>query len=120
MPRSVLIVKAVTAIIVVIAIAVAAYALFYLMRGVPGEFVVEGETTSSIRYTPAPHALAPLFAAVLITIGTLTRKFPIAWFGLGVLITFAALALFGIGGALLPLALFLLILLALANHLQRK
>jgi len=108
--------------------AVALYALFLLLVGVPGTVVYEVPITTvpepgirgSMQFSPAPQALVAILAAGAILVGLLTRKMIIAWIGLLILFVFSILFLFGVGGGLLPVAGLLMILLAIIQWNRSK
>ena len=74
----------------------------------------------NIVHVPYPPAFVPLVAAALLLAGLLGRKQMLAWIGLGILLLFSLLFLFGNGGILLPIAGLLLILLLLINFIQKR
>ena len=102
-----------TAVAVLIAAAIAIYALFLLVVGQPIMVAQPGESPPSVHYEPHLAALVPLIAVALLLGGLLARKMGLAWIGFATLLVFAAAFLFSIGGVLLPLAGTLLILLSI-------
>ncbi len=111
------IVKAATAVAVVLAAAVAFYGLFLALVGMPATSVQEynpfegtGGEKTAIRYS-TPHALLGTLAAAMIIVGLLIRKLKVAWIGLATLFAYSAVFLFSTGIGLLPVAVVLLILL---------
>jgi len=117
------IVKAATAVIIVMTTAVALYGFFLALVGMPATSVQEynplgtdGEKTTIQQLSP--HALLATLAAAMIIIGLLIRKLKIAWIGLAILFAYSAIFLFSTGGGLLPIAVILLILLAIIHSSQ--
>ena len=107
----------------VLAGAVALFALQLLIAGIPltvvAELPIEAQPSSgatSVAFQPYPAAVIPLLAMILFTGGLLARKHWIAWAGWGVLGVFALLFLFSSGAALLPAVGVLLILLIIISY----
>jgi hypothetical protein len=113
------ILNVVTVAAILLAAAVALYALFLLLVGVPTTVVREGETIGRTGYVPHPAAIVPLLAAVALLVGLSTRKLLIAWMGFALLAAFSVSFLFSIGGGLLLLAGLLLVLLTIVSIHQR-
>lgn len=100
------------------AMVVAMYAVWLLAIGQPWTLVLEVPAKSQqaspverVVHTPVPAAVVLLLAATLLIIGLLGRRLWLAWIGLATLTAFSALFVFGVGGGLLPVAGFLLLLL---------
>jgi len=109
-----------------LAVVVGLYGLFLLIIGLPGMFLQEVQmlevpelVQESSRFSPAPHGFIPFLAAILLIVGLRARKMLIAWLGLVTLLLFSALFLFGAGGAILPAAGLLLILMIIVTILRR-
>jgi len=104
---------------VLLTVAVASYALRLLVVGKRLLVFQEGEISGSVQYARDPAAVVPLLASALLIAGLATRKLTLAWVGLVVLLAFAGLFLFGIGGGLLPATGLLLMLLIVISLIQK-
>lgn len=120
-----LIVKASTAVAIVLASVVTAYGLFLALVGMPGSLVQEVQGTEApnegvreIQFSPTPHALVGVLAAAMLLGGLLKQKLLIAWSGLLVLFAYSMLFLFSVGAGLLPVAVLLVILLIIIQKLD--
>jgi hypothetical protein len=98
---------ATSVVVAVLALIVAAYGLYLVVIGQeitfvpavpPGDPLPEGTT----RNVPAMQGLIPAAAGLLVVIGMAIRGLLVAWIGAAIATAFAALFLFGVGGALLP------------------
>ncbi len=110
-----------------VAVVVGLYGFFLLIIGLPGMFIQEVRmyevpelVQESTRFSPAPQGFIPFLAAILLIVGLRVRKLLIAWLGLVTLLLFSALFLFGVGGAVLPAAGFLLVLMIIITITQRN
>ncbi len=108
-----------TIVAVLLTAAFASYALHLLVIG--NELLVfqEGEVLGFVQYARDPAAGVPILASVLLIAGLARRKLTLAWVGLVVLLAFAGLFLFGIGGVLLPIAGLLLVSLIVISLIQK-
>jgi hypothetical protein len=125
-PRSKSIVTAITALAILLAGAVALFALQLLIVGVPLTVVTEiPEGTQelpmmNIEYAPYFPGVVPLVAMILFIGGLLTQKLWVGWLGWAMLIIFSLLFLFSSGAALLPAVGVLLVLLTIISYARRQ
>lgn len=112
--------RTIVALAVFLSLAVALYSLVLLTIGQPLIHGAEGSSFWEIRYQPMQLALAPLLAALLVFIGLLSRSSVLHWLGLGGLIMFSILSVFGIGGNILPFTVILLILLLMIQITSKR
>ncbi len=94
---------------------IAAYALFFLIRGRGGEVVIlTGEASSPgvATYAPDLLALPPLILAVITGWALIKKKNGVLWLGSGMLVAFSIITIFSLGYPLIYIiATFLIILL---------
>lgn len=111
------------ALLLVFALTAATYGVLLVLVGqeltlfpeaLPGEGVGDGQREPS----PAFQGLIPLLGGALVAIGAATRRLWMAWAGAAVVTLFTALFAFGVGGALLPVAGAILVLLALISAIR--
>jgi hypothetical protein len=111
--------------VVVLSLAVAGFGLYLVLVGpeltfvpaVPvGTLPAEGTTKT----VPAVQGLIPLTGGILVLAGLAARRLWLAWIGAGLTTLFAALFVFGVGGALLPVVAALLILLGIVTWWGRS
>jgi hypothetical protein len=74
----------------------------------------------TVVHVPYPPAVIPLAGAALLLVGLLARKLALAWSGVAVLSVFSVLFVFGQGGAFLPAAGLVLLLLILITITVRQ
>jgi hypothetical protein len=103
---------------IIVATAVALFAAYRLIAGMPLTVVPEvpegtstPPTVVAVTYAPYPAAMIPLCAALLLIVGLLIRKLWLVWTGWLILSVFSGLFLFSSGALLLPAAALLLVLL---------
>ncbi len=96
--------KVAAVVVILMCAIVAIYALFLLVIGQPWVTVSEGNADQQVMFVRAYPAITPFLAAITIVIGVVVRKQTILWIGNLVLFTFSVLFVFGIGGAILPIA----------------
>lgn len=96
--------KVAAVVVILMSAIVAIYALFLLVIGQPWVTVSEGNADQQVMFVRAYPAIIPFLAATTIVIGVVVRKQTILWIGNLVLFTFSVLFVFGIGGAILPIA----------------
>jgi hypothetical protein len=123
------IITAAKALAIILASAVALFALRLFSAGVPLTVVAEvPEGTQQLsgvvnaNYMPYPFAVVPLVAMILFIGGLLKQKLLISWIGWAILCIFSVLFLFSSGAALLPavgILLFLLIPISYARKHPR-
>ena len=109
---------------ILVAVAVALFAIYLLVIGQTGTLVREvpyGQPLppGAVVRMPYQPAVAPMLAAVLLIIGLLTKRLSIAWAGLALLFLFSGLAMFSWGLAFLPGAVLLLVLLLVIRATRR-
>jgi hypothetical protein len=97
----------------VLAVATALYALNLLLVGELLIGMDEGSSETYTNYAPAPAAIWPLIAALLLVAGMLIHQKLITWIGWIGLTLFSGLFLFSIGGILIPVSAALLPLLVI-------
>jgi len=107
---------------IIVATAVALFAAYRLIVGLPLTVVPEvpegtstPPTVVAVTYAPYPAAAIPLGATLLLIGGLLTRKLWVVWTGWVILTGFSALFLFSSGAALLPAVALLLVLLVIVT-----
>lgn len=112
-----------TAVAILLAGAVALFALRLLVVGVPLTVVAEvpvgsGERPGvvAIEYASYPAAIVPFIAVILFIGGLLARRLLVGWVGWGILVVFSVLFLFSSGAAMLPAAGVLFVLLAVISY----
>ena len=117
---------AATALAILLAGAVALFALKLLVVGVPLTVVPEvPEGTQelpgvvNVEYMPYFVGVVPLVAMILLIGGFLAKRPAISWIGWAILGLFSVLFLFSSGAALLPAAGVLLVLLAIISYTRR-
>lgn len=114
-----------TALVFMLAGAVALFALYRLLSGVPLSVVWETSGSSpdapQVLGSRAPYlpAVIPLAAALALMVGVLVRRLAVARAGLIVLSTFSGLFLFSSGAALLPIVGVVFVLLLVISVLRR-
>lgn len=126
-PRLKLVATAATALAILLAGAVALFALQLLIVGVPLTVVPEIPAGTqelpgvvSVEYAPYPFAMVPLMAMILFIGGLLTQKLLAGWVGWAILTLFTVLFLFSSGAALLPAVVILLVLLTIISYARRQ
>ncbi len=87
------------------------YALNLLIVGQQVVGIQEGSTEAYVSYAPAPAAIWPLIASLLLIVGMLVRQKIIIWIAWMALALFSFLFLFSIGGVLIPVSAALVLLL---------
>lgn len=88
--------------------------------GFPGLSQTEGQGKATFKLFPAPHAIIPAAASVLVAIGILIRRIVLSWLGTGILAGFSATAFFGIGAFYVPIAVLFVLLLTLIGKDLRE
>lgn len=115
-----------TLLAILISLIVIIYASKLLIVGQPVTIFQEGIGTGqpfgpsvveNVRYQPA---IIPLIAGLVLLAGLLWKKTMIAWVGLGILVVFSILFLFSSGGAFIPAAGILLVLLLIMYFTREK
>lgn len=125
-PRFKPVMTAATALAILLAGAVALFALQLLIVGMPLTVVPEvPEGTQDLPqavtmvHAPYPFAVVPFLAMIFFLGGLLSQKLLVAWLGWAVLGIFSALFLFSSGAALLPAVGVLFALLTIISYARR-
>lgn len=101
-----------------VAVLVVLVSLGIAALGFPGRSSGEGQSKASLELYPAPHALIPAAASLLVAIGVLIRRIALYWIGTGILAGFSATAFFGIGAFYVPIVI-VFIILSVAGNFQK-
>ncbi len=80
---------------------IAAYALFFLIRGMEGQMVYENSSVSTTTYTPLPLAIIPLALAIVTGWALFKKKGGFVWLGWALLAAFSIITIFSIGYGLI-------------------
>ncbi len=104
---------------VLVAVAVAAFAVYLLVVGMRWTVVSEESATPRVEYRSYPLALVPLAAAALVLLGLWWRWQPVAWAGVLFLALIGGLTIWSVGLPFLGAAVVLVPLLLLIHVFRR-
>jgi hypothetical protein len=107
-----------------LAAAILAYGVFLLVVGIPYVYVQasligEPPGPETLVFVPSPAGFILVFPAAIVILGVVRNRRSVAWLGAGILIVFAILSGFSIGGTFLLPALALLPAIALGVRERR-